>query len=102
MLGVPGLFMGMAFPLGMKLAAREHPALTPWLWGVNGATSVCASVLAVAIALSQLHLGRVLGRLAGLCGRAGGFRAGGPAGGPASHEGGLSVLTRHWQSGYRA
>ena len=53
MLGVPGLFMGMAFPLGMKLAAREHPALTPWLWGVNGATSVCASVLAVAIALSS-------------------------------------------------
>lgn len=53
MLGVPGLFMGMAFPLGMKLAAREHPGLTPWLWGVNGATSVCASVLAVAIALSS-------------------------------------------------
>jgi nicotinamide mononucleotide (NMN) deamidase PncC len=25
--------------------------LTPWLWGVNGATSVCASVLAAAIAL---------------------------------------------------
>jgi hypothetical protein len=48
---VPGLFMGMAFPLGMKLAAgREH--LTPWLWGVNGATSVCASVVAVGIALT--------------------------------------------------
>jgi hypothetical protein len=53
MLGVPGLFMGMAFPLGMKLAARQNPGLTPWLWGVNGATSVCASVLAVAIALSS-------------------------------------------------
>lgn len=48
---VPGLFMGMAFPLGMKLAAgRER--LTPWLWGVNGATSVCASVVAVGIALT--------------------------------------------------
>jgi hypothetical protein len=48
---VPGLFMGMAFPLGMKLAAgRVH--LTPWLWGVNGATSVCASVVAVGIALT--------------------------------------------------
>jgi hypothetical protein len=50
LLAVPGLFMGMAFPLGLGLA-RTRPALTPWLWGVNGATSVCASVLAVAIAL---------------------------------------------------
>jgi hypothetical protein len=41
----------MAFPLGMQLAARRSPALGPWLWGINGATSVCASVLAVAIAL---------------------------------------------------
>jgi predicted membrane-bound spermidine synthase len=48
-----GLFMGMAFPLGMKIASRAAPALTPWLWGVNGATSVCASVLALAIAFSS-------------------------------------------------
>ncbi len=47
-----GLFMGMAFPLGMKLAARRAPELTPWLWGANGATSVLASVLTVAIALT--------------------------------------------------
>ncbi len=47
-----GLFMGMAFPMGMKLASARSPTLTPWLWGINGATSVCASVLAVAIALS--------------------------------------------------
>lgn len=47
-----GFFMGMAFPLGMKLASQKKKSLTPWLWGVNGATSVLASVLAVAIALS--------------------------------------------------
>jgi hypothetical protein len=47
-----GFFMGMAFPLGMKWAAEENAALTPWLWGVNGATSVCASVLAVVIAMA--------------------------------------------------
>jgi predicted membrane-bound spermidine synthase len=47
-----GLFMGMAFPLGMKLALRRAPALAPWLWGVNGATSVLASVLTVAISLT--------------------------------------------------
>jgi hypothetical protein len=50
-LAMPGVLMGMAFPLGMRLS-NDRAALTPWLWGVNGATSVCASVLAVAIALS--------------------------------------------------
>jgi hypothetical protein len=52
MLFPPGLLMGTAFPLGMRIAAARAPTLTPWLWGVNGATSVCASVLAVVIALS--------------------------------------------------
>src|SRR5262245_38274765 len=46
-----GLLMGTAFPFGMRAATGRAPALTPWLWGINGATSVCASVLAVAIAL---------------------------------------------------
>ncbi|MBI3449603.1 MAG: class I SAM-dependent methyltransferase [Acidobacteria bacterium] len=47
-----GIFMGTAFPLGMKLAASTSESLTPWLWGVNGAASVLASVLAVVIALT--------------------------------------------------
>jgi hypothetical protein len=48
-----GFFMGMAFPLGMKLASQKSEILTPWLWGINGAMSVCASVLAVVIALNS-------------------------------------------------
>jgi hypothetical protein len=48
----PGFLMGMAFPLGMRLAAARAPSITAWFWGVNGAASVCASVLAVVIALS--------------------------------------------------
>jgi hypothetical protein len=47
-----GTFMGMAFPLGMKAAAIRAPQLTPWLWGINGAFSVCATVLAIAVALT--------------------------------------------------
>lgn len=43
--------MGTSFPLGLKLAGKERLALVPWLWGINGATSVCASVLALAIAI---------------------------------------------------
>jgi hypothetical protein len=46
-----GFFMGMAFPIGMGRALRDVPALSPWLWAVNGSASVCASVLAVVIAL---------------------------------------------------
>lgn len=46
-----GLGLGMAFPLGMRVAQRSVPRLTPWLWGVNGAASVSGSVLAVVVAL---------------------------------------------------
>ena len=46
-----GFFMGMAFPIGMKRALAAAPSIAPWLWGVNGAASVCASVLVVVIAL---------------------------------------------------
>jgi hypothetical protein len=47
-----GVFMGMAFPLGLKVASLKPLSITPWLWGVNGAASVCASVLAIVIAMS--------------------------------------------------
>ena len=47
-----GLTMGTAFPLGMRLATLKADALAPWLWGINGATSVCASVVVVVISLS--------------------------------------------------
>jgi hypothetical protein len=47
-----GFCLGMAFPLGMGAASLRHGAATPWFWGINGATSVCASVVALAIALS--------------------------------------------------
>jgi hypothetical protein len=52
LLGAMGLLMGTAFPLGMRLAAASRPGLAPWLWGVNGATSVLASVLAVVISMA--------------------------------------------------
>jgi uncharacterized membrane protein len=51
LLAVMGVPMGTAFPLGMRLAMASRPELGPWLWGVNGATSVLASVLAVVIAM---------------------------------------------------
>ena len=49
-----GFMMGMAFPLGIKAASLVPGAedLTPWMWGMNGATSVLASILAIVVAMS--------------------------------------------------
>jgi hypothetical protein len=48
-----GFFMGMAFPIGMQLAKKTHPSMLAWFWGVNGAASVLASVLAVIVSLTM-------------------------------------------------
>jgi hypothetical protein len=45
------LFMGMPFAIGMRAATSRPGTPTAFLWGINGATSVCASVLAVVLAL---------------------------------------------------
>jgi hypothetical protein len=47
-----GLFMGMPFPIGIKAAAGRADALTPWLWGINGAASVTCTVVATVVALT--------------------------------------------------
>ncbi len=47
-----GLFMGMAFPLGMKAASAKSGVITPWLWGINGVASVFATVLSIIIAMT--------------------------------------------------
>ena len=53
-LAPPGLLMGMPFPKGLALLERRSPApvLIAWAWGVNGAISVVASILAALLALS--------------------------------------------------
>jgi len=39
--------LGMCFPIGMRLVGRHSDRITAWMWGVNGATGVIASILAV-------------------------------------------------------
>lgn len=46
-----GLPMGILFPWAMKLATQRAASLTPWFWGLNGATSACAAVLVVAVSM---------------------------------------------------
>jgi hypothetical protein len=47
-----GILMGMPFPKGIAWLERAAPDLIPWVWAVNGAVSVVASVLAALVALS--------------------------------------------------
>jgi hypothetical protein len=46
-----GLLMGFGFPAGMRLVTRLDARLTPWLWGVNGASGVLAAGIAVACSI---------------------------------------------------
>ena len=43
-----GFLMGFPFALGMATYAEEHK---PWLWAINGAASVLASVFSLAISM---------------------------------------------------
>jgi hypothetical protein len=45
------LFMGMMFPLGIRLnASRED--LLPWFWAINGVMSIIATIVAVMISMT--------------------------------------------------
>ena len=44
--------MGMPFPLGLRDLDAHTPAAVPWAWGVNGAASVVAAVLAALLSLA--------------------------------------------------
>jgi spermidine synthase len=47
-----GMLMGWGFPTGMRLVTRVDGKPTPWFWGVNGASGVLASSLAVGISIA--------------------------------------------------
>jgi len=47
-----GFLMGFAFPTGMSLVEKVDAEPTPWFWGINGATGVLASVLAVMVSMA--------------------------------------------------
>jgi len=51
----PAFFMGMPFPLGLRLLSSnsETSAQIPWAWGINGMFSVVATVLVTIVAIEQ-------------------------------------------------
>ncbi|MCL4867365.1 MAG: hypothetical protein KJ063_00215 [Anaerolineae bacterium] len=46
-----GFMMGQPFPLGLRWIGGRDAAVTPWLWAINGATSVVGSAMATILAL---------------------------------------------------
>ncbi len=49
-----GFVMGMPFPLAIAKAKRSREEIIPWLWAINGCTSVVGSIAAVMI---SIHFG---------------------------------------------
>ncbi len=47
-----GMFLGMAFPLGIWLLEKDGASMIPWVWGINGDCSVLGSILAWGITLN--------------------------------------------------
>jgi hypothetical protein len=46
MLAPLGTFLGMPFPIGLRIVANEAPAFIPWAWGVNAFFTVVGSIAA--------------------------------------------------------
>ena len=47
-----GFLMGVPFPKGIEIVGGQAPDLVPWAWGINGCTSVLASILSAMLAIS--------------------------------------------------
>jgi hypothetical protein len=63
-----GLLLGFAFPTGMRLVKDIDEAPAPWFWGINGATGVLASSLAVMISMNfGINVTTIVAGLCYLC-----------------------------------
>ena len=48
-----GFLMGIPFPLGIRLLKETHTEdHIPWMWGINGVSSVLGAVVTIVIAMS--------------------------------------------------
>jgi hypothetical protein len=45
------LLLGFCFPIGMRLVSEISDDAAAWMWGINGACGVLASILAVAVSM---------------------------------------------------
>lgn len=59
-----GIFLGLPFAVAIGELARTDAKIIPWVWGINGLTSVAGSVLSILIAM-RFGFSAVLGLAAG-------------------------------------
>jgi hypothetical protein len=52
LLGPLAFFMGMPFPLGIRVIDAKAPESVPWAFGINGGASVISSVASVVLAMA--------------------------------------------------
>jgi hypothetical protein len=50
-IALPAFFMGMPFPVGLKLCSQNDESTIPWAWGINGCVSVISASLASLLAV---------------------------------------------------
>jgi hypothetical protein len=53
LVALPGLLMGSLLPTGIRTAIALGPEVVPWAWGLNGATSVVGSILAIIVSMNS-------------------------------------------------
>jgi hypothetical protein len=47
-----GFFMGIPFPMGIKILGQRDKTLIPWAWAINGCLSVLAPILTIMLAMA--------------------------------------------------
>jgi len=52
LISIPGVPMGIYFPLGVKRVSADNPAMTGWAWGANAFATVLGSVITVIISIN--------------------------------------------------
>lgn len=52
LVALPGLLMGSLLPSGVRAANALGTEVVPWAWGLNGATSVVGSILAITVSMN--------------------------------------------------
>lgn len=56
LLGVPGFFLGIPFPIGINYLSKEGHEDIPWAWAFNGYFSVISTALATIISVEAGYL----------------------------------------------
>ena len=51
LIALPSFFMGMPFPIGLKIVDEIKKSNVPWAWGINGCVSVISTSLAVILSV---------------------------------------------------